>query len=106
MPIIKESDLEGATLRGEECGASISLILDNSDPGGGPRLHRHPYDEIWVVERGDVTFQVGEETQQAVAGDIVIVPPDMPHKFTNSGAGRSRLICIHANPRMVTEWLE
>jgi quercetin dioxygenase-like cupin family protein len=106
MPIINERDLQGSTLRGEEHGATISLILDNSDPGGGPRLHRHPYDEIWVVERGNVTFQAGEESLQAVAGDIVIVPPNMPHKFTNDGPDQSRLICIHANPRMVTEWLE
>ena len=69
MPIINERDLQGSTLRGEEHGATISLILDNSDPGEGPRLHRHPYEEVWVVERGKVTFQVGEESQQAVRVD-------------------------------------
>ncbi len=38
--------------------------------------------------------------------DIVIAPPNVAHKFTNDGLGRSTVVCIHANPTMVTEWLE
>jgi mannose-6-phosphate isomerase-like protein (cupin superfamily) len=59
-----------------------------------------------VVVEGNLTFQAGEEKLKAEAGDIVIVPPGAPHKFTNDGPGRSNLVCIHANPTMVTEWLE
>jgi hypothetical protein len=29
-----------------------------------------------------------------------------PHKFVNSGTGRTRHIDIHTNRRMTTEWLE
>jgi len=106
MPIINASTLETGTLKGEDSGATISLILDHSEPGQGPRLHRHPYDETWVVIDGNLTFQVDETHQQAGPGDIVIVPPGAAHKFTNDGPGRSNLVCIHANPTMVTEWLE
>jgi quercetin dioxygenase-like cupin family protein len=106
MLIINETELKGATLKGENSGATISLILDHSDPGHGPRLHRHTYDETWVVIEGNLTFQVDERRQQAGPGDIVIVPPGAAHKFTNDGPGRSHLVCIHANPTMVTEWLE
>ncbi len=106
MPVVHAASLTTGNLRGEEHGASISLILDESGPGEGPRLHRHPYDETWVVEEGDLTFQLGDEILTAGPGDVVIAPPDVPHKFTNTGAGRSRLVCIHANPTFVTEWLE
>jgi quercetin dioxygenase-like cupin family protein len=106
MPLIKAGDLPTGNLKGEEHGASISVILDDSEPGHGPRLHRHPYDETWVVVEGSLTFQAGEERLAARSGDIVIVPPGMPHRFTNDGPGRSKLVCIHANPTMVTEWLE
>lgn len=106
MPVINASNLEGGNLRGADHGATICLILDHSEPGQGPRLHRHPYDETWVVQEGNLTFQVGEERHQAQTGDIVIVPPDAPHKFTNDGPGPSSLVCIHANPTMVTDWLE
>ena len=106
MPVINVSELDGRTLRGEDYGATVSLILDQSEPGQGPRLHRHPSDAPWVVQAGNLTFQVGEEQFPAREGDIVIVPPDAPHKFTNDGPVRSSLVCIHANPTMVTEWLE
>ena len=106
MPVIKAGTLPTGNLRGKEHGASVSLILDESEPGGGPRLHRHPYDETWVVVEGNLTFQSGDERLPAGPGDIVIVPPGTAHKFSNDGPGRSRLVCIHANPTFVTEWLE
>ena len=53
-----------------------------------------------------MTFEAGDERLHAVSGDIVIVPPDTPHKFTNDGPGQSVMVCIHASPRFVTEWLE
>lgn len=32
----------------------FSLILVHSRPGVGPKLHRHPYAEVFVVESGQV----------------------------------------------------
>jgi mannose-6-phosphate isomerase-like protein (cupin superfamily) len=86
--------------------ASISMILDETEPGGGPRLHRHPYDETWAIQEGNVLFQVGDELGEARPGDIVLAPPHVPHKFTNQGPGCARLICIHASPTIVGEYLE
>ena len=79
MPLISASDLPTGNLRGADHGATISVILDDSEPGHGPRLHKHPYDETWVVIDGDLTFQAGDQQYQAGPGDIVIVPPDTPH---------------------------
>ncbi|MGH2908380.1 MAG: cupin domain-containing protein [Solirubrobacteraceae bacterium] len=106
MPVITAAVRQGANVTGADHGASISLILDQSEPGHGPRLHRHPYDETWVVQEGRLTFQSGDEQLAAGAGDIVIVPPGVPHKFANDGPGRVRLVCIHASPTFETEWLE
>jgi mannose-6-phosphate isomerase-like protein (cupin superfamily) len=106
MPVIPADAIEGVNLFGADHGATISLIFDHSEPGQGPRLHRHPYDETWVVEVGTITMQLGEERVQVGAGDVVIVPPNAPHKFTNDGPARSKMICIHANPVFETEWLE
>jgi len=106
MPVINAASLPTGNLKGADHGATVSLILDHSEPGGGPRLHKHPYDETWVVVDGQLSFQAGEERLDAGPGDIVIVPPDTPHKFTNSGPGPCSLVCIHASPTFVTEWLE
>jgi quercetin dioxygenase-like cupin family protein len=106
MPLINANALPTGNLKGADVGAMVSLILDHSEPGHGPRLHKHPYDETWVVTDGHVTFQAGEKRLAARPGDIVIVPPETPHKFTNNGPRRSHLVCIHANPTFETEWLE
>lgn len=106
MTVIRAGTLPTGNLKGAEYGATISVILDDSEPGHGPRLHKHPYDETWVVIDGSLAFQAGEERLDAGPGDIVIVPPEVPHKFTNNGPGQSKLVCIHANPTFVTEWLQ
>jgi quercetin dioxygenase-like cupin family protein len=61
MPLINASTLATGNLTGAEYGATTSLIVDRSEPGHGPRLHKHPYDETWVVIEGSLTFQAGEE---------------------------------------------
>ncbi len=106
MPVVSTDPLATRRIEGAEHGATISLILDSSEAGQGPRLHRHPYDETWVVIEGTVDFQAGDEHLNAGPGDVVIVPAEAPHKFTNQGPGRSRLVCIHASPRVIGEWLE
>ena len=106
MPVVNANALATGHLKGAEHGATISVILDHSDRGHGPRLHKHPYDETWVVIEGNLTFQAGEERLDVRPGDLVIVPPEVPHKFTNNGPGRCNLVCIHASPTFVTEWLE
>ncbi len=106
MPVITPAMLDGRNLEGADHGATVSIIVDESAPGGGPRLHRHPYDETWVVIEGSLTFQAGDDRLAAGPGDIVVVPPETPHKFTNDGPGRSKMVCIHASPTFDTEWLE
>jgi mannose-6-phosphate isomerase-like protein (cupin superfamily) len=106
MPVIRAGALPAGNLRGAEHGATISLIIDHSGPGEGPKLHRHSYDETWVVIDGNLTFHSGDEQLDAGPGDIVIVPPETPHKFVNRGPEPANLVCIHASPTFETEWLE
>ena len=106
MPVINTSALPSGNLKGEGHGATISVILDHSQPGRGPRLHKHPYDETWVVIAGNLTFKAGDQQLEAGPGEIVIVPPETPHKFINHGPTPANLVCIHANPTFVTQWLD
>ncbi len=84
----------------------FSVILVHSSPGVGPKLHRHPYAEVFIVEAGQATFRIGDETAVVEAGHVVVSPPGEAHGFTNSGAGQLRLIAIHGAPRFDTEWLD
>jgi mannose-6-phosphate isomerase-like protein (cupin superfamily) len=84
----------------------LSFIWVDLPPGGGPWLHKHPYEEVFIVLEGRATFTVGSTVLEATAGQILVAPADTPHKFINSGEGPLRQIDIHANERFITEWLE
>lgn len=84
----------------------FSLILVHSQPGVGPKLHRHPYPEVFVVESGQATFRIGESTRVVEAGHLVVSPAGEAHGFVNSGTGELRLVAIHGAGRFDTEWLE
>ncbi len=94
-------------LQGGAHGANICVIFNfQQQPGGGPRLHKHPYAETFIIRSGTGLFTVGEEQITATAGQILVVPPDTPHKFTNLGPGPLETIDIHESGKFDTHWLE
>lgn len=90
---------------GEELGARVSIILVDTPPGRGPSLHRHEYEEVFAIQKGEVTFTVGDQERVGRAGDVVVVPPNTPHGFVNTGDEPLGMVAVHVNPRFVTEWL-
>jgi mannose-6-phosphate isomerase-like protein (cupin superfamily) len=109
MAVIRVEDLPFSAIAhelvGDDHGVGITFLIVDAPPGRGPALHKHPYEEIFIVQEGQGTFVVGEEELVVGAGEIAIVPPDTPHKFVNSGDGPLRQIDIHVSPRFSTEWL-
>ena len=83
-----------------------SVIVVDAPPGSGPRLHKHPYAEIFVVLEGQATFTAGEDVLEAVGGQIVVVPAGVPHTFVNAGTGPLRQVDVHPSGQFITEWLE
>ena len=108
--IIKLDELEHTRHAHEFVGAEdadvpFSFILVHSEPGVGPKLHRHPYAEVFVVESGQATFQIGDETVVVEGGHVVVSPPGEAHGFTNTGTDQLRLTAIHGASQFTTEWL-
>jgi mannose-6-phosphate isomerase-like protein (cupin superfamily) len=87
-------------------GAPVSLFLVAAPRGAGPRLHRHPYPEIFVIESGRADFQIDGDRVAASGGDVLVAPAGSAHRFTNPGDDELRLTAIHTSARMTTEWLE
>ncbi len=100
---------EGPTrfiFRGGEYGAGVCLFVSDFPAGQGPRLHRHPYEEVFVVHEGCAQFTAGGETLEAGAGRVVVVPAGTPHRFVNAGEGRLRVTAVHPRSRIEMESLE
>ena len=62
---------------------NVSFIWVDMPSGGAIRLHKHPYEEIFIIQEGVATFTVGSATLEARTGQIIIVPAGVPHKFMN-----------------------
>ena len=85
--------------------AGVSFLIGDLEPGKGPRLHRHPYAETCIVRSGRAQMTIGEESVLAGPGDIVVIAPETPHRFTAVGDERLVAVCIHASDRFAIEWL-
>jgi quercetin dioxygenase-like cupin family protein len=53
-------------------------------PGAGNQFHRHPGDQWWAVQEGEVTFTIkGQAPRVLKAGDYVYVPRGTIHRNQN-----------------------
>jgi len=110
MKLLNREDLPWSAIAHELVGAEhelgITILFVDAPPGRGPRLHRHPYDELFIVQDGEATFTVAGEQLHARAGDILIARANQPHAFVNSGNEPLRQIDIHLSAAFSTEWLD
>jgi quercetin dioxygenase-like cupin family protein len=78
-----------------DTGGQMTIVEMTEPPGTEAPLHVHHREDeaFWVLE-GDVTFEVGDATIEAHAGDYAFGPRDIPHRYTVGGAGcRMLFIC-------------
>lgn len=71
-----------------DTGGQMTIVEITEAPGVEAPLHVHHREDegFWILE-GDVTFEVGDATIQAHAGDYVFGPRDIPHRYTVGDAG-------------------
>ncbi|WP_078965104.1 cupin domain-containing protein [Streptomyces aureocirculatus] len=74
--------LEDGSNTGHRIGITESVLAPHTP---GPPQHRHArHDEGFYVISGTVRFTVGQDTHDATAGTLVMVPRGAPHTFANA----------------------
>jgi len=81
------------------------IFSEISEPGLGPKLHTHAYDEVQIVRRGRARFRVGDEDVPCDEGDIIVIPAGTPHLVRTVG-GETDIISVHLSGRIAADWLE
>jgi quercetin dioxygenase-like cupin family protein len=73
----------------------MTIVEVTEHPGSEAPLHVHHRDDeaFWILE-GEVTFEVGDATIEARAGDYVFAPRDIPHRFTVGDRGCRMLFIL------------
>jgi quercetin dioxygenase-like cupin family protein len=63
-------------------GERVMICRLSFAPGVVTAVHSHPHEQMTIVERGCVRFQVAGVDRPAVAGDVVLFPPNIEHGAT------------------------
>ncbi len=66
-----------------ETGGLMSIVEVTDPPGSEVPWHvHHREDEGFLLLEGSATFEVGDTTVAARAGDYLFAPRDIPHRYT------------------------
>lgn len=63
-------------------GAQLMVVVFdfNDGPGEKPDVpHSHPHEQITYIAEGRVLFFLGDAVHELSAGDLITVPPNVPH---------------------------
>ena len=83
---------------GKDIGTGVTVLFYATDEiGVGPRWHVHTYDEVFIVRQGRALFTIGDQRIEAQAGDILLGPANIPHKYRNLGPDRLETTDIHVS---------
>ena len=58
---------------------AVMTNLVTFEPGAEAATHHHSEQQIAIIVSGELTFTVGGETRVMTAGDLVVIPPHVPH---------------------------
>jgi quercetin dioxygenase-like cupin family protein len=78
-----------------DTGGQMTIVEVTEHPGAEAPLHVHHRDDegFWILE-GEVTFEVGDQTIEASAGDYVFGPREIPHRFKVGDRGCRMLFIL------------
>ena len=82
-------------LDGEQTSGTISVMVEQTLPGGGPPLHVHSNeDEIFIVSEGRISYFVEGAWTEVKAGGVLYLPKGAAHCYRNIGTVPSRHLII------------
>lgn len=77
---------EGVVLR-PFFGKGLMASYATFAPNANAPLHQHTQEQLTVVVSGRLLFTVGEQTRWMEPGDMVSIPPNVPHKAVGGEQG-------------------
>jgi quercetin dioxygenase-like cupin family protein len=62
-------------------------------PGATFPRHRHPQEQITLIQSGEVEMTIGDDVERLSAGDWWVVAPDVEHGIT-AGPGGATILAV------------
>ncbi len=80
-------------------GKHTQVVVMTLQAGEDIGAEVHPdNDQVLIFTEGTARAEVGGESRDVSAGDMVVVPAGTEHNFTNTGAGVLRLVTVYGPP--------
>src|SRR5881392_769382 len=99
-PVANRPGRRARSLAGSEHGFDSLFINETEmDAGSTIPLHTHPIEEAWVVTGGELLVRVAEEEVRVGPGQVLRVPPHVPHAVRNAGLGTATALTAAPWPR-------
>ena len=82
------------TVSGEATAGRFCVIDMHIPPGGGPPLHRHDFEETFILLKGEMEAYFRGQKSTVRGGETIHIPANAPHRFTNVSSEPVRMLCI------------
>jgi quercetin dioxygenase-like cupin family protein len=79
-------------------GRELTFAVVELDPHAVAARHHHPNEQLGLVLKGTMRFVIGDETRELAAGDVYVIPAEVPHEAT-AGADGAVVIDVFAPVR-------
>jgi quercetin dioxygenase-like cupin family protein len=79
---------------GEATAGQFTVIYMHIPPGGGPPLHRHSFEETFILLEGEMEAAFRGQKIIVKTGETVTIPSNAPHQFKNISSQPVRMLCI------------
>jgi mannose-6-phosphate isomerase-like protein (cupin superfamily)/rhodanese-related sulfurtransferase len=86
-------------------GVDIAIFVTRTPPGRAVPLHVHPYAETFLLLEGTGRWTRGEEAVELAPEQLLVVPPDTPHGFRNTGDVPLLVVSVHERGTVRQTWL-
>ena len=73
-----------------------TLTLFAFDAGQGLSEHTAPFDAVAQIIEGEAELTIGGETYKAAAGDLIVMPANVPHAVKATAAFKMLLTMLRA----------
>ncbi|MGH8601674.1 MAG: cupin domain-containing protein [Gammaproteobacteria bacterium] len=94
-------------MRGDAHGFdSLSVILTDTQPCGGPPIHTHETEEAHVLYEGCAVYLIGADRFTVHGPYVARVPAGVPHTFMNCGKEPLRLTAVFPSAHYTFSFVE
>jgi mannose-6-phosphate isomerase-like protein (cupin superfamily) len=73
--------------------SALSVSLRDGADGATPHCHHHSSELFYILD-GSVELLAGDTVLQATRGDLVVVPPELPHAFAATHGRHGQLLIV------------